>query len=73
MSDKTLDQLDAQIATVRTKLDAQIRDLVEVIVNDIPTFAQKNVRRAFIESVDQVEEKSDDEIADMKRKLSEFS
>ena len=30
-------------------------------------------RRAFIESVDQVEEKSDDEIADMKRKLSEFS
>ena len=51
MSDKTLDQLDAQIATVRTKLDAQIRDLVEVIVNDIPTFAQKNVRRAFIERI----------------------
>lgn len=73
MSDKTLEQLDGQIATLRARLDAQIRDLVEVIVNDIPTFAQKNVRKSFIESVDQVEEKTDDEIAAMKRKLSEFS
>lgn len=73
MSQKTLEQIDEQIESAKLKLNANIRELVEIIVNDIPTFAQKHVRRAFIENVDRVENKTDAEIAEIKEKLGVFS
>lgn len=73
MNDSALHRLDGRLDSMRSKLDAQIRELADVIVNDIPTFAQKNVRKSFIESVDRVESKSDGEIAELKQKLRDFS
>ena len=72
MSDKTLEQLDEQIDAIKAKLQLQISELVDLITNDLPDYALKNIRRAFIEDVDFAEQKSDAELAEFKAKVAEF-
>ena len=72
MSDKTLEQLDEEIELIKSKLSAQIQDLVDVITNDLPDYALKNIRKAFIEDVDFAESKSDAELAEFKTRVSDF-
>lgn len=72
MSEKTLVQLDEEISTIKERLSAQISELVEVIVNDLPGYALKNIRRAFIEDVEFAESKSDAELTEFKARISAF-
>ena len=72
MGDKTLEQLDEQIETIKAKLQLQISELVTIITNDLPDYALKNIRRAFIEDVDFSEKKSDAELAEFKAKVNDF-
>lgn len=72
MSDKTLEQLDEQIEAIKAKLQTQITELVDIIVNDLPDYALKNIRKAFIEDVDEAEKKSDEELKAFKGRVAEF-
>ena len=72
MSDKTLEQLDEEIEQIKAKLSAQIKDLVDIITNDLPDYALKNIRKAFIEDIDFAESKSDAELASFKTRVSDF-
>lgn len=72
MSEKTLEQLDEQIDAIKAKLQLQISALVDLITNDLPDYALKNIRRAFIEDVDFSEKKSDAELAEFKAKVADF-
>ena len=72
MSDKTLEQLDEEIEQIKAKLSAQIKDLVDIITNDLPDYALKNIRKAFIEDIDFAESKSDAELAEFKTRVSDF-
>lgn len=72
MSDKTLEQLDEQIDAIKDKLQSQIKELVDIIANDLPDYALKSIRRAFIEDVDSAEQKSDAELAEFKSRVVEF-
>ena len=72
MSEKTLVELDEEIAGIKERLSGQISELVEIIVNDLPGYALKNIRRAFIEDVDFAESKSDAELTEFKARIGEF-
>lgn len=72
MSDKTLEQLDEQIESIKAKLQLQISEFVNLISNDLPDYALKQIRRAFIEDVDFSEQKSDAELAEFKEHVAAF-
>lgn len=72
MGDKTLEQLDEQISSIKSKLQVQITELVDIIVNDLPDYALKHVRKAFIEDVEEAEKKSDAELKAFKARVTEF-
>jgi hypothetical protein len=72
MSEKTLEQLDEEIEQIKAKLSAQIKDLVDIITNDLPDYALKNIRKAFIEDIDFAESKSDAELAEFKTRVADF-
>ena len=70
--DKTLEQLDEQMDAIKAKLHGQITELVDIICNDLPDYALKNIRRAFIEDVDSSERKTDRELAEFKARVQAF-
>ncbi len=72
MSDKTLEQLDEQIESIKAKLQLQVSELVNLIANDLPDYALKQIRRAFIEDVDFSEQKSDAELVEFKNRVQTF-
>ena len=72
MGDKSLEELNEQIDAIKAKLQLQISELVDIICNDLPEYALKNIRRAFIEDVDFAEQKSDAELAEFKARVGEF-
>ncbi|MBQ1924914.1 MAG: hypothetical protein II180_02190 [Proteobacteria bacterium] len=72
MSESTIEQLDERIEQIKSKLQLQIEELVNIIANDLPDYALKHIRRAFIEDVDFAESKSDAELAAFKNKVAEF-
>ena len=72
MSEKTLVQLDEEIVNIKERLSAQISELVDIIVNDLPNYALKHIRRAFIEDVEFAESKSDAELSAFKDRIGEF-
>ncbi len=72
MSEQTLEQLDEQIKAIKARLLIQIEELVGIITKDLPDYALKNIRRAFIEDVDFSEQKSDDELKSFKERVHAF-
>ena len=72
MSESTIEQLDERIEQIKSKLQLQIEELVTIITNDLPDYALKHIRRAFIEDVDFAEKKSDAELIEFKNKVAEF-
>ncbi|MBR4984961.1 MAG: hypothetical protein IKY83_04400 [Proteobacteria bacterium] len=69
---ETIGQLDERIDQIKEKLQSQITELVDIIVNDLPEYVLKHIRRAFIEDVDFAEKKSDDDLKAFKARVSEF-
>ena len=72
MSEKTLEQLDEEIESIKERLAAQIQEIVDIIVNDLPGYALKNIRRAFIEDVQVSEKMTDAELTEFKARIAEF-
>ena len=72
MSEKTLEQLDEEIESIKERLAAQIQEIVVIIVNDLPNYALKNIRRAFIEDVQFSEKMTDEELTAFKARIAEF-
>lgn len=72
MSESTIEQLDERIGQIKAKLQLQIEELVNIIANDLPDYALKHIRRAFIEDVEFAEKQSDAELAAFKAKVAEF-
>jgi hypothetical protein len=72
MEDKTLEQLDELLENHKSKLSAQILEIVDLITGDLPDFVLKTVRHAFIEDVNFSEQKSDEELSTFKKHVSEF-
>ena len=72
MSEKTLEQLDEEIESIKERLAAQIQEIVDIIVNDLPNYALKNIRRAFIEDVQFAEKMTDAELGEFKARIESF-
>lgn len=72
MTEHTLEMLDEKVEFLKTKLNEQISELVEVIVGDIPAFTLRQIRRAFIEDVDFSEQKTDAELSEFKARVHAF-
>lgn len=66
MSEEKLEQLDEKIVAIEERLAQQVRELVDVITGDIPNFALKQVRKAFIEDVAFAEKQTDAQLSEFK-------
>ena len=72
MSEHDLESVNREIEEAKAQLRPLIESICDVITNDLPGYALKQVRASFIEDVNFAESKSDDELSAMKRRIAAF-
>lgn len=72
MGEAKLVELNDGIEAIKLQLRLQIEELVDVVSGDLPGYALKAVRRAFIEDVDFAEKRTDNELSQFKNRVADF-